>query len=126
MPKLFSEQVKAITNDFREEVYQDAKKSVKSVSSDTAKMLRQTSPKSSGSLRAGQYARGWTSRVEDKEGVVYNQTDWQLTHLLADGHRKFNRFGGPYSGTARSNDHIDKASEWAGNELPIRFSRGLK
>ena len=106
----------------RERVTNDA---LKEIAKETCKILRQTSPKSKESKRSGRYARGWRYKWEYNEVVVYNQTDWQLTHLLADGHRIFNRYGGPFGSTS-GNRHIDNAAEWGGKELPVRISRGLK
>ena len=60
----------------------------------------------------GKYVRGWTADVEKTYSggysvVVWNETDWQLTHLLEDGHRIVNKKGG--EGWAEPHRHIDPA-----------------
>lgn len=125
MSKEFSVQIEMIMDDLSDEVHTTAEKSRVSVARDTAKELRQISPKQQSSPRGGRYARGWRYVNEEDNAYVYNQTDWQLTHLLADGHQIFNRFGGSY-GVSKSDPHIDNAEAFAKRELPIRISRGLK
>lgn len=77
------------------------------VSNNTAKKLRLTSPKGS----KGRYAKGWT--VSDVRGkkVVHNKTDYQLTHLLEYGHVKVN------GGRVDAKPHIRPAEEEAIKEF---------
>ena len=126
MDREFSVQVEFILDDLTEEVHTTAERSKVEVARDTAKELRQTSPRQANSPRSGRYARGWRYVNEGDNAYVYNQTDWQLTHLLADGHEKYNRFGGPYGDKTKANPHIDNAEAFAKRELSIRISRGLK
>ena len=62
------------------------KAAAKRVAKEAAGQLKQTSPN-----RTGDYRKGWRSRAE-LVGItgdvyqVYNATDWQLTHLLENGH----------------------------------------
>lgn len=46
---------------------------------------------------SGNYAKGWTYKVkkvkDDYEGVVYNETEYRLTHLLEKGHLIKNKYG---------------------------------
>lgn len=55
----------------------------KKVSKDAVKTLKATSPKRPS---GGRYARGWAVKKDGKKQVVYNKTDYQLTHLLENGH----------------------------------------
>lgn len=55
----------------------------KKVSKEAVKTLKATSPKREG---GGRYAKGWTTKKVGKQTVVYNKTDYQLTHLLENGH----------------------------------------
>lgn len=55
------------------------------------KELRATAPRRKKGKTAGRYAKGWTVKSVDKkngkfEVIVYNKTDYQLTHLLENGH----------------------------------------
>lgn len=56
----------------------------------TKGILMTKSPKSGRPRRATPYASGWTvNQVATKNGyrdVVWNATNWQLTHLLENGH----------------------------------------
>lgn len=53
------------------------------VSKEAVKTLKATSPKRPG---GGRYAKGWAVKKVGKELVIYNRTDYQLTHLLENGH----------------------------------------
>ncbi len=93
------------------EVVGALKEEVQAVGEDTAKELRQTSPK-----RRGAYARDWASKVtyddwQDIRVTVYNKRHYQLTHLLENGHAKVN--GGRVNGFP----HISVAEENAARDL---------
>lgn len=72
--------------------------------------LKQNSPGRSG----GEYAQGWTIRKKKTKQElyykVYNRAQPGLTHLLEDGHKTFNQFGGPYKDTP-AHKHIDEAAK---------------
>lgn len=53
------------------------------VSKEAVKTLKATSPKRPG---GGRYAKGWAVKKVGKEMVIHNRTDYQLTHLLENGH----------------------------------------
>lgn len=60
----------------------------------------------------GRYVSGWTTKVEKTYNggyseVVYNETDWQLTHLLENGHLIVNKKNG--TGWASAHPHIEPA-----------------
>lgn len=93
------------------EVVGALKEEVRAVGENTAKELRQTSPK-----RRGAYARDWASKVtyddwQDIRVTVYNKRHYQLTHLLENGHAKVN--GGRVNGFP----HISVAEENAARDL---------
>ena len=97
--------------------------SVSRVSREAVQRLRNTSPKKSGS-----YARGWSlkkvkSRANVMDVIVHNRTDYQLTHLLENGHVIRNKKG--EYGRTRPIKHIAPVAEWAENELPNEIERGL-
>lgn len=74
--------------------------------------LRGNSPK-----QTGDYARDWACDYSDREGhheaVVKNRHHYQVTHLLEDGHKIRNQYGGPYGtvGPAQPEHHIELAAK---------------
>ena len=58
---------------------------LKTAAKDTAKNLRQISPRRPG--LPARYASGWVASTRTKgEWIVYNKTHYRLTHLLEKGH----------------------------------------
>ena len=75
---------------------------------DTASYLKRSSPR--GRRRSKTYAQGWEFKVDSKTkdsygGKVWNATNYQLTHLLENGHLIVNKIGGV--GWASAVPHID-------------------
>lgn len=123
--------------DIREYIAEVAEKNMKSAmkiaGNEGATYLKNTSPVSDRGNRKGKYARGWRSAFEEGAGrtgetYIYNQTDWQLTHLLEDGHNVKNRFSnGRIIGYAKGDKHISRAEGYVASilERSLRISRGL-
>lgn len=96
---------------YSDEVAEGVKKAVKDVAKETVRTLKATSPRDT-----GEYARGWTSKVEfesmeDIRVRISNRTKPQLTHLLENGHAKVN--GGRVDGRP----HIRPAEQAAADRL---------
>ena len=94
---------------YSDEVAEGLKKAVKDVAKEMVRTLKATSPRDT-----GEYARGWTSKVEfesmeDIRVRISNRTKPQLTHLL--GHAKVN--GGRVDGRP----HIRPAEQAAADKL---------
>lgn len=70
---------------YSEAVQKEIKEQLPKVGKEAVKQLKTTSP-----VMTGQYAKGWTSKAESDrlstKVIVYNKTDYQLTHLLEKGH----------------------------------------
>lgn len=87
--------------------------------------LQSTSPRLTGS-----YQKGWRYRVsyesaEDIRITVFNATDYQLTHLLENGHATANG-----SGRVAGIEHIAPVEQEIqanlADKVKVRISRGLK
>ena len=96
---------------YSDEVAEGIRKEVKAVAKETVAALKATSPKDT-----GEYARGWSSRVEfeSREDIrvrIYNRTEPQLTHLLEYGHAKTN------GGRVEGRPHIRPAEQQAEKKL---------
>lgn len=83
--------IKDILNDYSKEIQEGITEEAIEVAQTGKSKLKQTSPiNKKNTSRKGRYAKGW--RVKTKKGrgfvncIIYNETDWQLTHLLEDGH----------------------------------------
>lgn len=77
--------------------------------------LKQSSPRNRYTMaRArGKYADGWTlnqsKAKQNYQSIVWNETNWQFTHLLENGHLIVNKRGGV--GWASPHPHIAPAME---------------
>lgn len=123
MAETISVQMRKILDAYEDRVENAYEVSVSRVSREAVQRLRNTSPKKSGS-----YARGWSlkkvkSRANVTDVIVHNRTDYQLTHLLENGHVIRNKKG--EYGRTRPIKHIAPVAEWAENELPNDIERGL-
>ena len=65
-------------------------------------------PSKTGDYRKGWRAKSWRETSNYRGVTVYNATDWQLTHLLENGHHK--RDG---TGWVDKREHIIYANEYA-------------
>lgn len=102
----FSAQLTQALRDYTEEVVKEIEEGKIKVAKDTVTMLREISPKNT-----GDYAKGWTNSSINGVQVIYNKTDYQLTHLLEFGHVKVD------GGRTESKPHIRIAEEKAINNF---------
>ena len=113
-------QMKELLDEIDKEVQNSTKRNIDRVSKEAVQKLRNTSPRKTGS-----YAKGWGTKKEgEMDVIVHNRTDYQLTHLLENGHVIRNKKGtyGRTSGTK----HIAPVEEWAVDELPRRIMEDIK
>ena len=68
----------------------------------------------------GSYAKGWRVTEIDGKNVIHNKTDYQLTHLLENGHAKVN------GGRVAARVHIRPAEEEAINEYIKEVEKVIK
>lgn len=114
-----SVQMKELLDEINQEIQESAENEIKAVAKESVQKLRNTSPTKSGS-----YAKGWTTKQDGKMGViVHNKTDYQLTHLLENGHVIKNKKG--TYGRAPAHKHIKPVEDWAIDELPRRIMKDI-
>lgn len=108
-------QMKELMDQVDKDVKNSAKRNIDRVSKESVQKLRNTSPRKSGS-----YAQGWgTKKQGEMDVIVHNRTDYQLTHLLENGHVIRNKKG--TYGRTHGIKHIAPVEEWAVDELPRRI-----
>lgn len=117
-------QMNRILKEYSEEVQDATNKSIEKVAKESVRKLKNTSPKRPGH---GEYARGWTIKREKGRGniatlIVHNK-QYQLTHLLENGHVVVNKYG--TYGRAPAKKHIKPVEEEANTELPREIERQL-
>jgi hypothetical protein len=108
--------------EYQQEVTDGLKESVKQAGKVCVKELKKTSPQ-----HTGDYAKGWRSTVayesdSDIRVQVHNKTNYQLTHLLEDGHAKAG--GGRVEGKPHIGPAADNAAKTLEKDVQIRV--GLK
>lgn len=108
-------QMKELLDEVNKDVEKSAKANIQRVAKESAQKLRNTSP-----VKTGSYANGWgVKRQGEMDVIVHNRTDYQLTHLLENGHVIRNKKG--TYGRAPAHKHIKPVEEWAIDELPRRI-----
>lgn len=99
------DEINKLLDEYSLEVNEDVNKAAKATAKLGAKELKSTSPKGS----RGRYARGWA--VKETKGsfgytqlTIHNKKDYQLTHLLENGHLIRNKTG--TYGRTKARPHI--------------------
>jgi len=117
--KSVSIQMKEILDKFSDKVNDVLEEAADKVSQESVEKLHNTSPR-----RTGAYASGWTVKKESARSViVHNATNYQLTHLLENGHVIRNAKG--TYGRTHPIKHIAPVEEWAVDELPRRIIKDI-
>ena len=110
-----SAQMKELLDEVNKDVELSAKRNIQLTAKESVTKLRNTSP-----VKTGSYAKGWGVKKQgDMDVVVHNRTDYQLTHLLENGHVIRNKKG--TYGRAPAHKHIKPVEDWAIDELPRRI-----
>ena len=113
-------QMTELLDEVNKDIEKSAKTNIQTVAKESVQKLKNTSP-----VKSGSYAKGWgTKRQGEMDVVVYNRTDYQLTHLLENGHVIRNSKG--TYGRAPAHKHIKPVEEWAIDELPRRILEGIE
>ena len=114
------EQLADILNEYGREVKAVADKEIAAVAKESVAKLKSTSPRKSGA-----YARGWRVKKDrDGSAIVHNATNYQLTHLLENGHIIKNKKG--TYGRTKGIKHIEPVEQWANGELVQRIETDIE
>lgn len=68
---------------YTEDVGEAISEATDEVTKEGIKLLKIKSPD-----KTGDYRKGWTRKKDAKGFIIHNKTDYQLTHLLENGHAK--------------------------------------
>lgn len=113
-------QMQKLLEQFDKDVQKAMDESMKQVAKESVSKLKSSSPR-----KTGKYARGWTTKQIDKNGiVVHNSKHYQLTHLLENGHVIRNKYG--TYGRTSGIKHIQPVEQWASDELPLRIMEKIE
>lgn len=113
-------QMKKLLDQVDKEVQKAMDDGMKQVAKEAVTQLRSSSPR-----KTGKYARGWTTKQIDKNGIViHNSKHYQLTHLLENGHVIRNKKG--TYGRTSGIKHIQPVEQWASEELPRRIMEKIE
>ncbi|GEM04097.1 hypothetical protein HMI01_10850 [Halolactibacillus miurensis] len=110
-----SDEITKALQEYSSEVEEGLELAKEEIAKETVKDLKKRSPKETGS-----YRKGWSQKKVGNARVVHNRTDYQLTHLLENGHVK--RGGGRVQGIP----HIRPAEEQAINAFTDRVERVIR
>lgn len=85
-PDEFAKAMKKLIDTYGDHAFQIAEETAKSTARKGASALKRSAP------TGGSYARGWSHKalrfgVLSYTEIIYNRTDYQLTHLLEKPHR---------------------------------------
>ena len=100
-----SAQMKELLDEINDDIRKATKNNIDRTAKESVQKLKNTSP-----VKTGSYAKGWgTKKQGDMDVVVHNRTDYQLTHLLENGHVIKNKKG--EYGRTRPIKHIEPAEQ---------------
>ena len=99
-------QVKELLDQYNRDFAELVQKASKEAADETARDIRESASAMFGN---GRYAKGWKATKKDGGWIVHNATDYQLTHLLENGHVIRNKYG--EYGRAPAYKHIGPAEQ---------------
>lgn len=87
MSKLdFTSAISGYLNEYGKEIREEVEELADEVAGETLKEIKANSPVGKGSYKKGWRKKTKVSALGKKTITVYNATDYQLTHLLENGH----------------------------------------
>ena len=115
-----SKEVMKYLNNYKEDIEEDVIETVDDITKKARDELKKTSPRRKGS-RKDPYYKGWSIKLSKKRTgeyhkVIWNKTNYQLTHLLEFGHATKN------GGRTKAIPHIRPVEE----KYNVEFVDNLK
>ena len=92
------------------------------VAKEAVKDLKASSPRGK-TKKSGRYAKGWAVKKVGKQRVVYNRTDYMLTHLLEFGHDTISH--GKKRGHVGAKPHIAKVEQNVQQRMVEEVEKGI-
>lgn len=119
-PEQFSKTLRKMLKQYGDEVFDISETDAKTAARQTVKELKSTSAVGA----TGSYARGWSHKalkrgVMSYTEIIYNRTDYQLTHLLEYSHPT--GYGGQYP---KRRDHTGAIAKVEA-EYNVKFYEGI-
>ena len=110
--------------EYKEDIDEEVVETVDEVTKEAKEELKQTSPRGKGT-RENPYYRGWAVKLSKRKAgvyhkVIWNKTNYQLTHLLEFGHVTRN------GGRTRAIPHIRPVEEKYNVEFVDRIGKKIR
>lgn len=104
-----SKEILNYLRNYKEDIDEDVQETVDEITKEARDELKQTSPRR-GIARQNQYYKGWAVKLSKRKTgvyhkVIWNKTNYQLTHLLEFGHATKN------GGRTKAQPHIRPIEE---------------
>lgn len=93
------------------------------VAKEAVNELKATSPRGKGK-KSGKYAKGWGAKKQGKQTIIYNKTDYMLTHLLENGHDVVSH--GKKVGHVGGRPHIKPVEEKVIEKMTEEVEKGIE
>ena len=103
--------IKEYLEEYREDIQEDVEEVTDKVTKEARDELKQTSPKGK-IARNPKYYKGWSTKISKRGAtkyhkVIWNKTNYQLTHLLEFGHKTRAKSSVSRDGTKRIKTETD-------------------
>ena len=123
-PEELQKEVMKYLQEYKEDIDEDVIETADEVTKEAKEELKQTSPRGKGT-RKNPYYRGWAVKLSKRRTgvyhkVIWNKTNYQLTHLLEFGHATRN------GGRTRAIPHIRPVEEKYNVEFVDRIGKKIR